>query len=210
MDEKRWTAKVWKPFTVRPAASAHGSYMIMDEFKVQLMSSFLNAFQYTGTEVDFVVGGYTGCVQILDKGINRPFKGYACENFEHWMMMNDNRRNPKICEVAPWIDDAWSKITVSCINNTWRSVGHFVPGELKNPTITQESEDVASITIPVIVGVSHDNDRGEDSGDEDEGVEVQYEEATENEPLFRRGRHLRFNFLDMEDEEPLFWKWRVR
>jgi hypothetical protein len=93
---------------------------------------------------------------------------------------------------------------VSCINNTWRSVGNFVPGELGDPTITQESEDVASITIPVLVGVSHDDDGGEDSGDEDEGVEFQHEELTENEPRFRRGRHLWSNLLDIEDEEPLF------
>jgi hypothetical protein len=56
----------------------------------------------------------------------------------------------------------------------------------------------------VIVGVSHDDDGGEDSGDEDEGVKFQHEEETENEPLFRRGRHLRSNLLDIEDEEPLF------
>jgi hypothetical protein len=56
----------------------------------------------------------------------------------------------------------------------------------------------------VIVGVSHDDNGGEDSGDEDEGAEFQHEEATENEPLFRRGRHLWSNLLDMEDEEPLF------
>jgi hypothetical protein len=86
MDKKRfldWTTRVWKPFTVRPAASVHGSYMILDEFKVYLMSICLNALQDTGNEVDFVVGGYTGRVQILDKGINCPFKGYARENFEH-------------------------------------------------------------------------------------------------------------------------------
>jgi hypothetical protein len=154
MDETRfldWTARVWKPFTVRPAASDHGSYMIMDEFKLYFMSSCLNALQDTGTEVDFVVGGYTDCVQILAKGINRPFKGYAREginrpfkgyareNFEHWMMTNYNRRHQKRGEVASWIDDAWRKISVSCIKNTWRSVGHFVPGELGDPTITQES-----------------------------------------------------------------------
>jgi hypothetical protein len=207
MDEKRfldWTERVWKPFIVRPAASAHGSYMIMDEFKVHLMSSCLNALQDIGTGVDFVVGRYTGCVQILDKGINRPFKGYARENFEHWMMTNNNQRHPTRGEVASWIDDAWNKISMICIKNTWRSVGHFVPGELGDPTITQECEDVASITIPVIIGVSHDDDGGEDSGDEDEGVKFQHEEETENEPLFRRGRHLRSNLLDIEDEEPLF------
>jgi hypothetical protein len=65
------------------------------------------------------------------------------------------------------------------------------------------SEDVESITISVIVGVSHDEEGGKDSGDEDEGVEFQHEEATENEPLFCRGRHLWYNLLDMKDEEPL-------
>jgi hypothetical protein len=54
---------------------------------------------------------------------------------------------------------------VSFIKNTWRPVGYFVPGELGDPTITQESEDVASIAIPVIVGVSHDDDGEEDSRD---------------------------------------------
>jgi hypothetical protein len=164
----------------------------------------LNALQDTGTEVDFVVGGYTGCVQILDKGINRPFKGYARENFEHWMMMNNNRGHPPRCEVAAWIDDACNKISVICIKNTWRYVGYFVPGELGDTTITQECEYVASITIPMIVGVSHDDYGGEDSGDKDEGVKFQHEEETENEPLFRRGRHLRSNLLDIEDEEPMF------
>jgi hypothetical protein len=163
MDEKHfldWTSRVWKPFTVRPAESIHGSYMIMDELKVLLMSSCLNALQDTGTEVDLFVCGYTGCAQILDKGINRPFKLYARENFEHCMMTNDNQRHPTRGEVASWIDDAWSKITVSCIKNTWRSVGNFVPGDLRDPTITQESKDVASITILVIVGISHYDDGG--------------------------------------------------
>jgi hypothetical protein len=45
---------------------------------------------------------------------------------------------------------------------------------------------------------------GGGSGEEDKGVEFQHEEATENEPLFRRGSHLRSNLLDMEYEEPLF------
>jgi hypothetical protein len=56
----------------------------------------------------------------------------------------------------------------------------------------------------VIVGIIHENDGGENSGNKDEGVEFQHEEATENEPLFRCARHLRSNLLDMEDEEPLF------
>jgi hypothetical protein len=75
--------------------------------------------------------------------------------------------------------------------------GHFVRGDIGDPTITQEGKDVASTTIPVIVGVSHDDDGGEDSGNEDERVKFQHEEEKENEPLFRRGRQLRSNLLDI-------------
>jgi hypothetical protein len=59
MAEKRfldWTVRVWKPFTAHPVTAGHGSYMIMDEFKVHLMSSCLDDVQDTGTEVDVVVG----------------------------------------------------------------------------------------------------------------------------------------------------------
>jgi hypothetical protein len=172
----------------------------MDEFKVQLIASCLNAMQGTGTDIYFVGGGYTVCVQILDKGINLPFKGCARENFEHWMMMNNTRRHPPRFEVLSWINDGWNKITVSCIKNTWRSVGNFFPGEFGDPTATQ-SDEVSS--TPMFFGVSHDDNGEEKSGDKDEGVEYQ-EEVRYNEALFHCGRRLRSNLLDMEDEESLF------
>jgi hypothetical protein len=90
---------------------------------------------------------------------------------------------------------------VRCIKNKWIYVGHFVPGELGDPTITQECEDVAIITIPTIFTSAMTTT--EDSGDEDEGVKFQHEEETENEPLFRRGRHLRSSLLDIDDKYPL-------
>jgi hypothetical protein len=103
MDGKKcfldWNTRVWTPFTQRPAASGHGFYMIMDEFKFHLMGTCLNAIQNTGTEVDFVIGGYTGCVHILDKGVNLPFKSYAREEFENWMLTNLSSRHPTRGEV---------------------------------------------------------------------------------------------------------------
>jgi hypothetical protein len=64
------------------------------------MSSCLHHVHCTATDVNFFDGGYIGCVQILDKGINRPLKGYARENFEHWMTTNDTQRHPVKGEVA--------------------------------------------------------------------------------------------------------------
>jgi hypothetical protein len=77
MDQKRFldrNTRFWTPFTQHPSASGHGSYMIMDGFKVHLMGTCLIAIQNTGIEVDYVIGGYTDGVQILDKGVNHPLK----------------------------------------------------------------------------------------------------------------------------------------
>jgi hypothetical protein len=63
MDQKRfwdWNTRVWNPFIQRPEAPGRGSYIMMDEFKVHLMETCLNSIKNTGTEVDFVSGGYTG------------------------------------------------------------------------------------------------------------------------------------------------------
>jgi hypothetical protein len=48
----------------------------MENFSVHLMCSVCNSINKCGTEVEFIPGGYTGCLQILDKGVNKPFKGY--------------------------------------------------------------------------------------------------------------------------------------
>jgi hypothetical protein len=100
----------------------------MDEFKVHLMGTCLNAIQNTGTEVDFVIGGYTGYVQILDKGVNRPFKSYAREEFDNWMLTNISSGHLTQGEVTYWVNTASDKITEETSKNTWKSVGHFVPG----------------------------------------------------------------------------------
>jgi hypothetical protein len=167
----------------------------MDKFKVPLVSSCLNAVHDTSTEVDFVVDSYTGCVHIMDKRINRPFKGYSCDSFERWMMKNENGRHPIRCEALTWISDAWDKCTIACIKNTWRSVGHFFPGEYGDPAIVGTSDTDVSLepilAIPPICGISHDDIEEEYIEEEDEG----------GEPLFF---HNMGNVLDVDNEESLF------
>jgi len=38
--------------------------------------------------VDFVAGGYTGALQILDKRVNRPFKQYIQDAALAWAISN--------------------------------------------------------------------------------------------------------------------------
>ena len=51
----QWIKKVWKPF----CGSKSSTYLLMDECTVHLMASCLDAIQDNGTEVDFIVRGYT-------------------------------------------------------------------------------------------------------------------------------------------------------
>jgi hypothetical protein len=151
MDQKRfldWNTRVWNPFTHRPAASVHESYMIIDEFKVHFMGTCLNANQNTGTEVDLMIGGYTGCVQILDKGVHHPFKSYAREEFENRMLTNLSSWHPTRGEVASWVNTAWKKITEETIKNTWKYVGHFVPREFGDPLL-KRAPNTESVLVKV-------------------------------------------------------------
>ena len=52
---------------------------MMDVFSVHLMLSCGNEIQDCGTEVDFVVSGYTSKMKVLDVGVNKPFKCYTNE-----------------------------------------------------------------------------------------------------------------------------------
>jgi hypothetical protein len=74
--------------------------------------------------VEFIPGCYTGCLKILDKWVNKPFKQYLREEFERWMMINGSRRRLMRAEVAQWVSVAWSKVIREIIVNTWNSIGH--------------------------------------------------------------------------------------
>jgi hypothetical protein len=89
------------------------------------MTSIYNAISRRGTEVEIgQEGGYTGCVHIIYKGVNTPFKGYLGEEFERCMVTNGlRRRRPNRGEMAQWVKVAWEKVTLATIVNTWRSVG---------------------------------------------------------------------------------------
>jgi hypothetical protein len=211
MDQKHfldWNTRVLTPFTQRPGASGHGSYMSMDEFKFHFMGTCLNAIQNTGTEVDFVIGGYTGCVQILDKGVNHPFKSYACEEFENWMLTNISSRHPARAEAASWVDTVWKKITEETIKNTWKYIGHFVPGEFGDPLL-KPSPNTEYVLVEVQDQEAAAYNDDSDNCDDDDTIDNEEEDEGMKgmeclEPLFRDGCRLRSNLLYMDDEEPLF------
>jgi hypothetical protein len=142
-----WNTRVWNPFTQHPEDSGNGSSMIMDDFKVHLMGTCLNFIQNTGTEVDFVICGYTGGVQIIDKGVNRAFKSYACEEFENWMLTNLFSRHPTQGDVTSWVNTASNKIKEETIKNTWK-MSVILPGEFGDPSL-EPDPNTESVLVEV-------------------------------------------------------------
>jgi hypothetical protein len=84
MDERRTGGWYMNPYTKDSRCSVFNIYLIVDEFSLYIMASIYNDSNKRGTGVDIVPGGCNGCVQVIDKGINKPCNQYITEEFEHW------------------------------------------------------------------------------------------------------------------------------
>jgi hypothetical protein len=131
-----------------------------------------------------VPGGYTGCVQVLDKVVNKTFKHYTREEFESWMVSNGSSKKTTRGEVSKWIQMAWDKVMTATIINTWKSIRHKAGDEEDGETIIQNDQQ-------------EDEQGGQEEQyfDNDDGGDLPLEE----EPLFRWS-----NLMEVNNEEPLF------
>jgi hypothetical protein len=191
MDEQammKWVDEVWGPYTKGPRRDGRDTYLLQDEFTVHLMGSVNNQINKLRTEVDIIPGGYTGSVQVLDKEVKKPFKGYLRDQFEDWICMNGSRRRPSRVDVEQWVAKAWDQVTTATIVNTWKSIGHQVAND------DDDNEDNIVANQPGAGQVS----TGDDEDDEAEDfILYQVEEDREAPaPL------LQHNFYNDDDDEP--------
>lgn len=128
----KWIRMVWKPFAVGENKIV---YLIMDECPSHLTSRVRNAFAECNTEVDYIPGGYTSKLQVLDVGINKPFKNYLAQSFDSWLVHNANKRAQRE-DVAHWVHESWNKITYETIKNSWRRCLGWLPADY-----VEESDD---------------------------------------------------------------------
>jgi hypothetical protein len=55
-------------------------YLLQDQFSVHMNAeNNAAALQTAGVEVDFILAGYTPTLQVMDKGLHKPFKQYLRE-----------------------------------------------------------------------------------------------------------------------------------
>ncbi len=88
------------------------------------------------TILQYVPGGGTSKLQVLDVGVNKPFKDKMKSLWTLNMVamiqeakaagqMNAIGWKPKVSRemLADWCLEAWDSITVETITNTWRKIG---------------------------------------------------------------------------------------
>ena len=115
---------MWKEFVRNHCQGRVGSYILMDEFKVHMMGVCVRELGNLGTAIDYVPGGYTSKLQMLDVGVMKPFKDFMTQEYEKFMVGNTDGHNVKRLDVENWVDRSWSRITEETIFNTWATIGY--------------------------------------------------------------------------------------
>jgi DDE superfamily endonuclease len=116
----QWVDQVWRPF----CANRPKTLLILDVHKAHVATECLDALQECGTEVVFIPPGYTSKVQPMDVGVNKPYKGYTRECYFVFLRSRLTvNETPHRYDVACWVVEAWAKVTVTTILNTWCHIG---------------------------------------------------------------------------------------
>jgi hypothetical protein len=111
-----WIERVWRR---EVAVSKHDIYyLLLDSCTIHMTAKVRKAFCECNTEVDFIPPGYTSKLQMLDVGVNRPFKIGMRNQFDTWICENTGIK-PTRRVVAQWIENAWGRISSTTILNSW-------------------------------------------------------------------------------------------
>ena len=166
-----WIKYVWKPWT---DAKNGPTILILDEFAGHMTAEVREAIKKCGTHLEFIPGGYTSQLQVMDVGFNKPFKDQFRHQFVHYCRTH-NMVPPKRENVATWIQLSWEGLSVQRIaTNTWRRIG------LPRP-ITIEGNDGNLIEANVDGEAIMEMDIEEDNIDEVVDDEMDTEEDNTNE-----------------------------
>jgi DDE superfamily endonuclease len=133
-----WVEKVIRPWT----ESKDGPCMIiLDEFTGHMTCEVRDAIVDCGAFVEYVPGGYTWRLQVMDVGVNKPFKDYIRDEFDRWFFGRAINAKPQREDVARWIKKAFESIKDSTIKKTWNKVGIPCPPDDDDNNNDNEDED---------------------------------------------------------------------
>jgi hypothetical protein len=134
-----WIDRVWKREVAVDTNEIY--YLLLDSFTTQMTGPVRRAFEECNTKVDFIPPGYSSKLQILDVGVNRPFKIGMRMQVDDWVCNSTVKKTTRI-DVSTWIENAWSSITKATVVNTWNK-------EMVSSNLIEENKEVDPLTIVI-------------------------------------------------------------
>ena len=72
-----------------------------------------------GVFLEFIPGGYTWKLQVLDVGVNKPFKNHIQDSYNTWFGLNNYDIKPQRSDVAHWVTALFDAVEKAIILKTW-------------------------------------------------------------------------------------------
>jgi hypothetical protein len=73
--------------------SSENAFLLVDQYKVDMMGSFVNACNELGVDVDYIPAGFTCVLQPIYVGFNAPLKGHICDFHYKWCIEKISRNH---------------------------------------------------------------------------------------------------------------------
>ena len=119
----KWVDLVYKPYVNDYAGFKH---LIIDDYTSHKVKPVQDAIKSTGSMLTILPGGSTSKIQVLDVGINKPFKDKFRTKWVNWMA-TENQDNKKCVSrqmLAEWVSEIWESLDTTAIKNSWIHCGY--------------------------------------------------------------------------------------
>jgi hypothetical protein len=126
----KWVELVYKPYVMNYTTGF--KHLIIDDYGSHKTDDVQHAIKSTGSLLTILPGGCTGqiqvldLIQVLDVGINKPFKDKFRTRWVNWMA-TENRDNEKVVSrqmLAVWVSEIWESMDMNLIKNSWVHCGY--------------------------------------------------------------------------------------
>ena len=144
---QEWLKRVYEPW-----CRGSQSVLLMDDFSGHWVPEAVNYMESINCKTILIPKGHTSKLQVLDVGMNKPFRDYTLDLIDEWMLQAYDKEtgripNPDRLTIAHRVSESWSRMSHETINNTWRHIGIICP------VVVLAEEVQAFGPSPLVVGV---------------------------------------------------------